>query len=362
MNYQQVTLGLTIVSKKKVFMLSEEVKDSGLVSGQTLVIEQVLTRSLKNCGGLSRGRGVNENARTIWIHSMHRLAGVHGAMSALTGQIHQTSDQHVEEREARIERDQRDKTTLQNWLEDHSPYTGTKELVSIANGMTASIESVINCDNAEDIGAKIQQSLDVNYQMSKIKRSEKVKTMTSLLSAVKIDNEDVTIDLMMHFSRLIVMAMREKNIASYFSYELSPYLTSLFKDGIMCDPKKSKLRDYLTKNVLQAELPVGSFTHIIDSGALLYSVKWIPDTTYRDIVKQYQNYLLSTFGLCTVIFDGYNNGPSTKDIKHVRGSRTSQTVTVDLNKRVTVAQEKFLKNGFENTDSLYKKQELMLIL
>ena len=95
-----------------------------------------------------------------------------------------------------------------------------------------------------------------------------------------------------------------KNIAAYLSYELSPYATSLFKDRIMCDLKKSKLRNYLTKNVLQAELPVGSVTHIIDSGALLYSVKWIPDTTYRDIVKQYQNYMLSTFGLCTVIFDG----------------------------------------------------------
>ena len=244
-----------------------------------LVIEQVLMRSIKSRGDLSRRRGMNENARTIWIHSMHHLAGVHGAMSALTGQIHQTSDQHVEEREARTEQDQRDKTTLQNWFEDHSPFTDTKELVSIANGITASIESSINCDNAEEIGAKIQQSLDnVNYQMSKIKHSEKVKTMSSLLSAVKIDNEDVTIDPMMLFSRLIVMVMREKNIASYFSYELSPYVTSLFKHGIMCDPKKSKLRDYLTKNVLQAELPVGSITHIVDGSTLLYSVKWIPDT------------------------------------------------------------------------------------
>ena len=219
MNYQKVTLGFTIVSKKKVFMLSEEVKDSGLVSGQTLVVEQVLTRSLKNCGGLSRGRGVNENARTIWIHSMHRLAGVHGAMSALTGQIHQTSDQHVEEREARTEQDQRDKTTLQNWFEDHSPFTDTKELVSIANGITASIESSINCDNAEEIGVKIQQSLDnVNYQMSKIKHSEKVKTMSSLLSAVKIDNEDVTIDPMTFFPCLIVMVMREKKHCIIFFF------------------------------------------------------------------------------------------------------------------------------------------------
>ena len=59
------------------------------------------------------------------------------------------------------------------------------------------------------------------------------------------------------------MVMREKNIASYFSYELSPYATSLFKDGIMRDPKISKLRGYLKKNVLQAELPVGSITHIL---------------------------------------------------------------------------------------------------
>ena len=103
---------------------------------------------------------------------MHRLAGVHGAMSALTGQIHQTSDQHVVEREAHIERDQRDKTTLQNWFEDCSTFTDTKELVSIANGTKAFIESGINCDNTEEIFAKIKQSLDdVNDQMSKIKRS-----------------------------------------------------------------------------------------------------------------------------------------------------------------------------------------------
>ena len=153
---------------------------------------------------------------------------------------------------------------------------------------------------------------------------------------------------MMFFSHFIVMVMRGKNIASYFSYELSPYVTCLFKDGIMCDPKKSKLHDYLTKNDLQAELPVGSITHIIDGGALLYSAKWIPDTTYRDIVKQYQNCQLSTFGLCTVIFYGYINGPSTKDMKHhVRGSKTSQTVTVDLSQRVTVAQEKSFKNGIK---------------
>ena len=62
-----------------------------------LVIEQVLMRSVKSRGGLSIGRCVAENTITIWIHSVHHLAGIHCAMSSL-GQIHETSEQHVEQR------------------------------------------------------------------------------------------------------------------------------------------------------------------------------------------------------------------------------------------------------------------------
>ena len=85
-----------------------------------------MTRSMKSRGGLSRGRGMCDSVVTMWIHSMHRLAGIHGAKSTLTGQIHQTSEQHVELREFRIDRDMADLATIQTWFEDHSPFTDVK--------------------------------------------------------------------------------------------------------------------------------------------------------------------------------------------------------------------------------------------
>ena len=301
---------------------------------------------MKSRGGLSRGRGMSENVIAMWIHSMHRLAGVHSAMTSLTGQIHQTSEQHIELRASPVNRDLSDIATLQSWFEDYSPFTDMKDLVSIANGITASEESNVNCDKAEEVGAMIQENLDnMEYQKVKIKRSDTVKTMASLQSAVKIADEEVAIDPMTLFSRLVVLIMREQDIIPYFSYELAPYPPSLFKDGIMRDPRKSKLRDYLTKNVAQSKLP-DSAIHVIDGGALLHWVQWAPNLTYGGVIKQYREFLLANFGPCIIIFDGFNNGPSTKDLKHQsRGSKLSQTVTVDLHRKVETKQAKFLKNG-----------------
>ena len=81
--------------------------------------------------------------------------------------------------------------------------------------------------------------------------------------------------------------------------------------------------------------------------------QWLSNNTYSGVIKQYREYLLAAFGPCTVIFDSYENGPSTKDILHqVRGAKLSQIVTVDLNKKVNRLQEKFVKNG---------KNKMMLI-
>jgi len=42
-----------------------------------LVIEQVVMRSIKSRGGLTRGRGITESVCLQWILSMHKCAGVH---------------------------------------------------------------------------------------------------------------------------------------------------------------------------------------------------------------------------------------------------------------------------------------------
>ena len=101
---------------------------------------------------------MSDSVIAIWCLSMHRLAAVHGSMSTLTSHIHQTSEQHVEERESRIDRDMRDQAAVKTWSEEHSPFMEVRQLISIANGITASEESMVNCD--EVVCAKIQQSLD----------------------------------------------------------------------------------------------------------------------------------------------------------------------------------------------------------
>ena len=79
---------------------------------------------------------------------------------------------------------------------------------------------------------------------------------------------------------------------------------------------------------------------------LLRIVNWLPNHTYEGIVAQYKDYLMATFGPCIVVFAGYENGANTKDHKHqIRGSKLSQTVTIELNRKVEVPQNMFLKNG-----------------
>ena len=64
--------------------------------------------------------------------------------------------------------------------------------------------------------------------------------------------------------------------------------------------------------------------YITDGGALLHLVQWLSNITFSGVIKQYREYLLAAFDPCNVLFDGYNCGSSTKDIKdQVRGANLS---------------------------------------
>jgi hypothetical protein len=311
-----------------------------------LIIEQVLMSAVKSRGGLSRGRGMTDSVISTWCLTMHRLAAIHQSMSKLTDHRSQSSEQHVETRTSRMERDSDDQRKVLTWFEEHPPFSSNVEnLVSISNGLTANKESKINCDEVEEIGKRIQETLnDTNYTDAKIKRNDGVKNLAALQSSVKIGDDQVTIDPMTLFNRLIALVMRDSDVSSCFKYELSPFPTSLFDKGVMRDANKSKLREHLTKGIEQCNPPDNS-NHVIDGGALLHKIKWLPDQNFKDVVTQYQDYLVKAFGRCTVVFDGYDR-KSTKDHKHqIRGSGLSQKCTVEPNRKVAISQKEFMKNG-----------------
>ena len=92
-----------------------------------LVIEQVMMRSIKSRGGLTRGRGMTESVRLQWICSLHKCVAVHDAMSTTTNLKHMTSDQHIELSSSRCKRDFEDLPTVQNGLTSMSRLMLMKE-------------------------------------------------------------------------------------------------------------------------------------------------------------------------------------------------------------------------------------------
>ena len=87
-----------------------------------LVIEQVMMRSIKSRGGLTRGRGMTETVCLQWIYSMYKCAGVHDAMTTITSLKHNTCDQHVELGISRCKCDLEGLCSIQEWFDQHEPF------------------------------------------------------------------------------------------------------------------------------------------------------------------------------------------------------------------------------------------------
>ena len=356
-----------------------------------LTIEQVLMRSLKNRGDMTRGRGMTEGTRILWIYSMHQCASLHNSMTNITGAIHKTSEQHVEVGTARSIRDYRDLVKIHNWLLTNTPFNREQpKLFSLSTGSTSDGTDGVNCDDAESVGFQIQQSLDnVTMLNATIKRNQGINTLQALKKKITVENEQVYIDSDILFIRLIVLTERSEKMGDYFNYELSPEPTSLFKDSMMRKSNKSTLATYLitsydkkkrrldktdassidgcppTKRMMcdTSELevsrnlseefvkeklqPAGLKQHkyVIDGGAFLHHVSWRRNISYRAVVRQYQSYLLTKYGRCTVVFDGYTS--STKDHEHDRrtnGGKGCADFVISENMPAHQSQHTFLSN------------------
>ncbi|CAG2215124.1 unnamed protein product [Mytilus edulis] len=101
-----------------------------------LTIEQILIRSVKSSGGLTRGRGNDYNS----------------AMQDLTGVGYCTSDQHKEATRARTERDMVDTLAILEYLTERNTFTNDVSLRNIETGVEA--EPDVNDDKAESTGNK----------------------------------------------------------------------------------------------------------------------------------------------------------------------------------------------------------------
>ena len=96
-----------------------------------LVIEQVLTRSLKTSGSITRGRSITETQRPVWYLPRPACTKVNNAMQQLTSFTYQTSEQHKDVSQARQTRGTADSEKLMSFIGRRYPFDADPSLWNI---------------------------------------------------------------------------------------------------------------------------------------------------------------------------------------------------------------------------------------
>lgn len=314
-----------------------------------LVIGQTMMRAIKCRGGLTRGRGFHESVRIMWLSTMTNCAAIRSALSKFVG-LDKTVSEHVEMGASRMRRDVQDFHKVKTFLTVYSPFKFMDEahLISISSGVVAGLEDGVDCDKAEEIGNKVQRQWDqMSFADITLKKSDQIKTMAHLTNTCSIESDQVNIDPNTLFHRLIIAGERFDSLRDCFHYELTPYPMSLFKAGLMRKPDKGRLYKDFAKGMTDAAKP-HELTYVIDGGFLLHKVRWSPTMQVSDVLPLFLKYITSLGILVSVVFDGYEAGPSIKDQEHTRRSLKAGQVAPDrqLTKEIknTGNQEAFLSN------------------
>ena len=213
-----------------------------------LVIEQVLMRSLKSTGGLTRGSGMTAVQRAIWILSKPICSKYGLIMAENTGVLYTSNEQHQSATKSRVTRDKLDTDKVYERLSDVSPFTEDPSLRNIVNAVIANKAS--NVDDFYTIGERLTRKMvGQNVFNFEFKRSERVKNMSSEITLDK--KVDVRIDPALLFQRLLVVAQSNPvDMQEIMTYELSAYPLSLFESPtLLCKADKPKLMDAIVHQV-----------------------------------------------------------------------------------------------------------------
>ncbi|GFN75907.1 hypothetical protein PoB_000241300 [Plakobranchus ocellatus] len=118
----------------------------------------------------------------------------------------------------------------------------------------------------------------------------------------------------------------ELDLPSVFEYELSCPPAALFDpSGLLRESDKAKLTDALVPAASQeSEKDIVDETsdieYVLDGGSLLHRIPWRRSDTFAAIGQIYVEYVQRMYMKPRIVFDGYNDGPSTKDATHLRRS------------------------------------------
>ena len=301
--------------------------------------------SIKTHGGLTRGKRMTENQRLVWVLSMPVCASINETMQMFSGVSYETSDQHKDVSAGRQARDVSDTVDLIDYINERDPFVQNDSLFNIANGMT--VQEIVNVEKAREIGVKIVESMaGKSTEEFTFRKANQAVTLESR-STVKIKGERMNIDPQLLFQRLLTIRERCDDVTSLFQYELSYPAALSESSSLPLQPNKAVLTDYLWKSMKEEQRnPSGDVQYVLDGGALLHRVPWPRGSTYESVSHLYARYVTQKYGAAAIVFDGYNDDPTTKDAIHLRrtGDCVGMTVQFASGMMITSQKDEFLNN------------------
>lgn len=241
---------------------------SGVWSDMT--IEQVLMRSIKCAGGFTRGRGISKDVIMNWVLARVTVLEICDAAEKFCGVQFSSSEQHVDNKAARISRDSADLSKIHEFLKQYPPFPETDFIVSIVTGLKG--DSSVNCFEAFEIGEQLMnEAAGKEYSKLTYKRSSRVKNLITAVSTVKnLSNDAVTISPLQILQRLTLNIKSKDDMKEFICYELSPNPLSLFSGTELRKNVKSDF--YLNFKSVSGVEKKGSCLHVVDGG-YFYGVK-----------------------------------------------------------------------------------------
>ena len=310
-----------------------------------LVIETTLMRSLKTTGGMTRGSGMSEKQRALWTMSRPITSEYNNAMQEFTNLSYKTSEQHKDLTEARMKRDAADLEKISSKLVVWSPFSPDSALRNVVTGVVA--EEGVNVHEYESIGCKIVCKM-IGQPAFTFSFSRKDKAVTlGQKSAIKVV-PDRTIDSALLFQRFLVVSQTgELSLEEVMRYELSPFPPALFEArNVFRKADKPQLAHAICDHASDSILDSVPETecHVLDGGSLLHRIPWQRGKSYGEIAQSYADFTIRHYGSATtVVFDGYEEGPSIKDNTHQRrGHNIHPVVSFTAETEFSGKKEEFL--------------------
>ena len=177
----------------------------------------------------------------------------------------------------------------------------------------------VNVEKAREIGVKIVESMAGKSTDEFIFRKANQAVTLGSRSTVKIKGEHVNIDPQLLSQRLLTVRECCDDVTSLFQYELCCYPAALFESSsLLFQPNKAVLAECIWKSMKEEQRnPSGDVQYVLDGGALLHRVPWPRGSTYESVSHLYVRYVTQKYGAVAIVFDGYNDDPTTKDGTHL---------------------------------------------